>query len=180
GRMGFYSENFRIGVLRASNEHLRIRQAPARFRPGERWVYESNGRVMTYEILGIRDNLLHVQGGNELLTVEVTEHFLALREISSFSSSRQRKNSSFSISFSPGLPISPVVNGRGGRSESLFSISIDDKAALVTGKASSERGKGRVELMLMPVQPDWASGKKVSTAILDTGGGLILNTEIEP
>lgn len=178
GKMGFYSENFRIGVLRASSEHLRIHQVPARLEPGERWVYESTGRVMRYEIMDVRDNLLRVQSSNELLTVEMTERSLALREVSSLSSSRQRKNSSFSISFSPSLPISPSLNEVGWRSEALFRISIDDKPALITGKASSEQSHDRVKLVLMPGQPHWAAGNKVSTSILSTGGGLTLDTEI--
>jgi hypothetical protein len=178
GGRGYYSENFRIGVLRASSEQLRVHQVPSRLEKGEKWVYESTGRMMSYEIRDVRDGLLRVEGRNELLTVEATGRSLALREVSSRSSSRQRKDSSFSIAFSPGLPISPSMDGRDGRSESLFSIAIDDRASLVTGTATSQWGHDGVKLVLDPAQPGWAAGNKVSTSIRDTGGGLSLETEI--
>ncbi|MDC0709442.1 hypothetical protein POL68_13305 [Stigmatella sp. ncwal1] len=180
GKTGFYAENFRIGVLRASTGYLRIEQEPSRLEVGEQWVYESGGSTLRYVILGVRGNLLCIQGRNELLSVEVMENGLALRTVSSISSSKERKDSSYSIAFSPGLPISPSIDGMKRRSESHFSISIDEQSALVTGKAASEQGEGKVKLVLMPVEPHWASERTVSTSILDAEGGLMLDTDISP
>jgi hypothetical protein len=179
-KAGFYSENFRIGVLRASREQLRVCQAPSRLGPGQQWVYESGGRTRAYEIQRVQGDTLRVRGRNELITAEVGERSLALRQVSSLASSRERRDSDFTITFQPPLPISPAEGREAVRSESDFSISIDDKRALLTGRASSERSAGQVRLVLRPAQPLWATGRQVSTAIEDTGNGLHVDTEIAP
>jgi hypothetical protein len=178
GGRGYYSEDFRIGVLRASHERLRVRQAPERLEVGARWVYEAGGRQRAFEVSSVRDGVLQVEGARERIEAGLTEHGLALRKVSTFASSRQRRRSDFSVTFTPGLPFSPVAEGGGDRHEARFSISIDERAALITGTARSEREQGRVRLMLVPQQPGWAAGRNVSTLITHTGDELHLDTEL--
>jgi hypothetical protein len=178
GTQGFYAENFRIGVLRASRSHLRMVQVPARLAPGEQWVYESSGGPRRYEILGVQDNAFHVRGGNEWIDAEVQEKGVSLRRVSFLSSNQHHKDSIYSLAFSPALPISPSMDGQERSSESRFRISIDERASLVTGEAASEQGVGRVKLTLLPGQPGWALHRKASISIVDADGGLQLETDI--
>jgi hypothetical protein len=178
GGRGYYSEDFRIGVLRASHERLSVRQAPERLEVGARWVYEAGGRQRAFEVTSVRDDLLRVEGACECIEAGQTEHGLALRKVSTFASSRQRRRSDFSICFTPGLPFSPAREGGGDRHEARFSISIDERTALITGTARSEREQGRVRLMLAPEQPGWAAGRNVSTLVTRAGDELHIDTEL--
>ncbi len=176
GLRGFYSENFRIGVFSAGSERLQVRQAPGSPRLGERWVYESTTRTRSYEIVEARGDRIWVQGGNERLLAEWTEGGLALRSVSLLAASRERGESDFSLFFEPGLPISSTEDGRRVRSESDFSISIDENAALITGRARSERDGSVVDLLLSPARPGWA--RKVATAVRREGRTLLVRTEV--
>ncbi|HSP77407.1 MAG TPA: hypothetical protein VLQ93_02670 [Myxococcaceae bacterium] len=176
GLKGFYSENFRIGVFCAGSERLQVRQAPGSLRPGEKWVYASATRKGSYEIVDMRGSRVWIEGGNEKLLAEWTDEGLALRVVSLLASSRERSQSDFSLFFEPGLPISPTADGHRVRAESDFSISIDDNAALITGRATSERDGSIVELLLDPARPGWA--RKVATAVRPVGGALLVRTEV--
>lgn len=178
GGRGYYSEDFRIGVLRASHERLRVRQAPERLEVGARWVYEADGRQRAFEVSSVREDSVRVEGASESIEAGLTEHGLALRKVSTFASSRQRRRSDFSICFTPALPFSPAGHGGGDRHEARFSISIDERTALITGTARSEREQGQVRLTLVPEQPGWATGRNVSTLVTRAGEELHLDTEL--
>jgi hypothetical protein len=180
GLQGFHSENFRIGVFRAGSEQLRVRQAPGSLRPGEKWVYSSGAGTSCYEIVDTRGHILWVEGANERITAELTRGALVLRQVSILSSSRERSHSDFSLRFEPGLPISVTADGNQARSESDFSISIDDQTSLVTGRATSQRGGSGINLMLCPDRPRWATDKKVATVVRKVGETLLLGTEVVP
>jgi hypothetical protein len=175
---GFFSENFRIGVFRAGNERFQVRQAPGSLRAGEKWVYASGSRMRCYEIVGTRDGVAWLEGENERMIAERTEDGIALRRVTVLSSSRARSQSDFSLSFEPGLPISTTADGQWARAESDFSISIDDDTALITGRATSERDRGTVHLLLSPDRPGWATDMKVATAVRREGETLVVGTEV--
>jgi len=176
GMKGYYSEVFNIGVFRAGIEDLELIEAPSGLNIGEKWIYKSGGSKISYEIIDAdKDNLI-IRRDNETVTAQISNGSYKIRKVSILSPTK-KNNSEFAVEFEPPLQL-PSFENSIEKTESSFSISINDRKSLVTGIAKVTRDDGILGIHIVPVKPEWAAKRQVCTIVEASSGKLTINTNI--
>ncbi|MCX7922085.1 MAG: hypothetical protein N3B21_08760 [Clostridia bacterium] len=176
GMKGFYSENFRMGVIRNFVEKVNISSAPSTLAPGEKWIYLSGKQKTEYKIKDVKGNMLTIVGDNKMINAEVTDKNISIANLTVLSSSNTSSDS-LSLEFTPPLPISnpcldSLEKGVG------FSIYLSDSEPLVTGIVKVESASNILKFILTPVLPKWAAKRSVCTSIEAIDGAFVIKTGI--
>lgn len=178
---GYYSEQFKIGILRAGIEQAEFVKAPLCLMAGEKWVYKSCGKTMAYTIEEINDGRIYINSninGNYEKIIAIEENGnLKIEEISFFSKVCENKSSKLIIEFTPAIPVLKPDNGN-EENTAGFEISIDRHRALITGKIKYKRIASAIKLLFMPEHPQWARNRQVSIDIDIKGHTYTVETGI--
>lgn len=167
GMKGYYTEGFRIGGMTIGETDLKLVKKPERIEIGMEWIYKTNNDKWIYKIVEINDDQVIIQKvpeTSETISARIANDHLEIAEIKVTSPSG--REGAFIIKFDPCLPDMVGVT-EGQKLVSRFSISVDDRKALVTGKIELKKETDRIVLNLDPEQPDWA----VKRAMLITVSG---------
>lgn len=176
GMKGYYTEEFLIGVLLAGEKRLELVKAPPVLAEGEKWIYKAGGEEKEYIITEVLNNGIKIAGENEVITAEMVDGEMGIKEIAFLSPFDQKRT--FLLSFAPAL-----ILGKETGKEIEFSLAIDDarvraSAPLVTGVLQKEKTAGGMVLRLMPKEPQWAQARVVKTEIRVTGGEMLIRTTV--
>lgn len=181
GLKGYYSEGFRLGVLKAGRPRLQLVHHPAALLPGERWAYRMDGREWAYTIQHVGSEELTLEGAGERLLLARSGGCLGLKQILlGAGATGAGQGGTFRLDFEPLLPL-PSVVAEGQSIQVGFTISMDELPPLLRGRVTLSRGKGEVHMRLEPDAPEWATRRVVSTRITEPRSGqfdleaLILN-----
>ena len=178
GMKGYYSEIFSIGVIRAGLEELKLISTPQSIALCEKWIYETGGEVISYEIIKVENDVVTLKKQDETIVAKIHDENLELIKVSCQSYLTNRYIVEYSIDFSPALPIS-TAPGSSPINEVDFSISIGQHSSLVTGVARRQQSGDMIKLMLVPLNPDWCIKRPVSTTIIQKENLFSINTEIK-
>nr|AYM54196.1 hypothetical protein [Sorangium cellulosum] len=174
---GFYTRDFRIGVFRAGHLELELLSAPSRLEEGEYWVYKDHlDNLHLYEILAALGNELTIRKTTtspalteEILTAERVGRRIELRSVRA--TGRKGDDDAAPPPPPAGLTLDLSTPGR-------FSVSLDEHADLVTGTASHEQRAATQEWALQPVEPSWATNRRVTAAVTRHGDAYLIDGEI--
>ena len=161
---GYFTEGHTFGAVRAGTISYRLQATPARMAVGERWILESDGRLMTYRIaragpdgtLGIvRDD-----ASSELVEAVAIGDELRVRRISK--------------SAGAGLPggLDLAFDGAG-----RFTLAMEAET-IVSGSVEVERQGGTAVITLSPTQPGWAMARPIRVTCSRDGDRWTAATQI--
>lgn len=178
GLNGFFSEVFYAGIIRAGTSRLSLIKAPKAIRQGEKWIYKSGNDIISYEIKNIEKNNIIIKSKNEKVELEITEVGLAFKTLHIYSACRNYQNTEFSMLFSPPIVLKPASINTIQKSKSNFSIAVNNHNSLITGTVEIETDLKSIKLLLEPLQPGWATERKVSLNIDTSAESLLITTAI--
>lgn len=171
GMKGYYTEEFLIGVIFAGEKRWELVKAPPVFAEGEKWIYKAGGEEKEYIITGVQSNEIKIAGENEVITAEMVDGEIGIKEIAFLPPFDQER--SFSLSFTPAL----IFRKETGQ-EIEFSLAIDDGASLVSGALQKEKTADGIVLRLIPKEPGWARERMVKTEIKVGAGEIFVRTTV--
>jgi len=164
GMKGYYSEQFRIGVIAAQDVSYSSIELPHSLSPDNAWVYHSATGARRYTIKQVADKRIIVQSDQEELELLSLENGLALHEIKRFSTS-ENPSESMRVHFDPYLPY------QGGHWPRIvnFTMSISNAEETISGTVKlSEKG-----FSLIPQTPTWATSRVVRTESIADANRLL-------
>lgn len=91
GMKGYYTEEFLIGVIFAGEKELRLIKTPPVFAEGEKWVYKAGDEEKEYMIAGVQNNEIKIVGENEVITAEMVDGKIGIKEIAFLSPFSQER-----------------------------------------------------------------------------------------
>lgn len=173
---GFLSTDFAMGVMRSSDEKLKIRRIPEELTAGQSWIYENESGSRNYRILCSQDHYYTVFNGSEEIQMCHTAGGYQIQRIQLHANKNGSVPSTFSFEFSPALPLFPVKEP--GNKEIRFGISIDRHSNLISGRLQAEEEEGGIRYRLYAENPDWAVKRGVVTTVKLHGDVLEVTNEI--
>ena len=157
GLKGYYSENFKMGIIRAGEQDSEIIQYPNNYTVGEKWVYKTSNGLCEYTINKREHDLITITGLHETLTGIVIDDKLGISEISV---SSVYDDSSMCISFD-----TPLFNILDNDTETDFTIAIDEHTNLIRGTIIYRNKTDVQEYQLIPSAPAWAQSRKMNITV---------------
>lgn len=171
GMKGYYSENYKMGIIRAGELNSEIIQYPNGFTVGEKWVYKMSDEVREYTISKIDNDLVTITSVNEKITGILVGDKLGILNIGV---SAINNNSSMLISFEK-----PLFNNLNYDAETGFSISIDENKNLIMGSVKFQKKTSGQEYQLIPSVPAWAQCRKMDIVINENQKNINWKCKIE-
>jgi len=153
GMKGYYSENFKMGIIRAGDSKIEVIQSPQNFAVGEKWIYRNDSGIKEYVISSIENNNIVIMNADEVIMGVLINGSIGITGINAVS---KTNNGLMSIHFER-----PFFNNLYTNSETGFSIDLEDKKNLITGILKLRTGATYQEYRLIPQYPEWATDRKM-------------------
>lgn len=154
---GYFTEGHTFGAIRAGTIDYRLQTSPARMVVGGQWIFESDGRTITYRIESVgADGKLRIKSDDPTdQTIEA---------------------------FASGDGLLVVRIGHGGLALAFeepgrFTLAMDGKT-IVSGSVEVKRQHSASVITLAPTQPDWAVARQVHVTCSRDGDLLRATTTI--
>ncbi|HZK19112.1 MAG TPA: hypothetical protein VFC68_00150, partial [Treponemataceae bacterium] len=157
GLKGYYSENFKMGIIRTGERDTDIIESPSAYEVGNKWVYKTDDRLSEYTITKIETSNITITSLNEIISGVLINDTIGIITIGI---SAVGDTSSMLISFD-----TPLFNNLDCDSETGFSISIDENKNLITGTVKYKSKPEGQEYQLNPSEPTWALSRKMDMVI---------------
>ncbi len=154
---------FSLGILGREHRVAELIGAPSQLLPGESWIFAAGPVQTVYRIVQQDGSSLAVRQEGPLpqtIMARIEENRLDILRIEAHSGP-----------LDPGglvLEFIPPEPGAGALS-SFFSLSLDDRQDLITGRFRTILQPGRVVMRLEPERPFWALGRIVETTVARQG-----------
>jgi hypothetical protein len=157
GMKGYYSENFKMGIIRTGERDTDIIESPSAYEVGNKWVYKMNDTLTEYTITKIENKNITITSTNETITGVLVNDTIGIENIAI---SAVGETSSMRIFFD-----TPLFNNVDGDVQTRFSIGIDENTNLVTGTIKYTSQTEGQEYQLIPSEPTWAQIRKMDIVI---------------
>lgn len=153
GLKSYYSESFSMGVIRKSDDAISIKSTPKKYEIGEKWIYEINGVLFSYEIVAKNKDDLTIRSSYCIIDAEIENESLVIEDIQYLF----QENNTLVVSFTPALQICGISGV-----DSSFSIAICKHGELVKGTVKTITNGNECLLQVIPQTPDWANKRLIS------------------
>lgn len=168
GLNGFFTEDFRMGVIRAGTQRFEVLQEPSHIEPGSVWCHEfPDARRVRWEVtrkVGATHVIIETndEGFHQRVSARVHGWSLAISRIEHFGSGSDQPD--FILRFEPG---------------GHFAMDIRTHQDLVTGITSVVAdGDPRLRVALSPESPSWAAKRRVTVTADRDGNDVAISTVV--
>jgi hypothetical protein len=158
GLKGYYSEKFKLAVIRTGEQTIEIIQSPSAIEPGEKWVYKNGNDLTEYVIGSIDDTTFTITSGPTVIHCIAISNQIGILSITTFPSNCD--DGTMVIQFESPVFSSPSIQG-----ETAFRINTDNHEDLVTGKFIYGNTQQTQVFVLIPDNPKWARKRNLQTTI---------------
>lgn len=153
GMKGYYSENFKMGILRAGESKMEVMQFPKSCIVGEKWIYRNDSGVKEYVISSIDKNTITISNVDEIIMGVLLNGSIGITSINAVGN---KNNGMMSIRFDK-----PLYNNQPLNTEINFCIDLEEKKNLITGILNFRTDATSQEYRLIPQYPEWAIERKM-------------------
>jgi len=161
---GYFTEGHIFGAVRAGTIACRLLVIPARIAVGERWILDSDGRLITYRIesAGLDGKLFIVRDDASGESIEAFETGERLRIVRIKKRAETEAPDGLELAFDePGC----------------FRLAMDGET-IVSGSVEIEQQAGIAIVILSPTQPEWATARPIRVTCTHNGDMWTAVTQI--
>ena len=157
GMKGYYSELFKMAVIRTGEKKLDITQYPSKIALGEKWVYSNGTNETEYVISRLENGYIEISSKMILVRGIVKNNSIGILSVSTYPSNNE---GSMLIQFEK-----PIFSNLSMVVETNFRINIDSHEDLITGKLIYDNNQSTQRFRLMPNEPSWARKRNIQIEV---------------
>ncbi|AEJ19933.1 hypothetical protein [Gracilinema caldarium] len=157
GMKGYYSELFKMAVIRTGEKKLDITQYPSKIALGEKWVYSNGTNETEYVISRLENGYIEISSKMFLVRGIVKNNSIGILSVSTYPSNNE---GSMLIQFEK-----PIFSNLSMVVETNFRINIDSHEDLITGKLIYDNNQLTQRFRLMPNEPSWARKRNIQIEV---------------
>jgi hypothetical protein len=169
GLNGAYTEDFRMGIIRAGTRDMNLLEAPSSIKVGAVWAYQTRSRAdLSYQVTERLDDdqfrvVMLDAVRREEMVIRPADGGLALLCVRCFAEGKSQD--AFSLNF---LQIK------------AFELGIGEQTRLLSGiVVCKERDTGGVDLELSPAEPSWAQQRSPKLSLRQHGRSIEISTSLQ-
>jgi hypothetical protein len=169
GLNGAYTEDFRMGIIRAGTRDMTLLEAPSSIKVGAVWAYQRGSRAdLIYQVTDRLDDdqfrvVMLDAGSREEMVIRPAGEAMALLSVHRFAEGKSK--GAFSLNFL--------------RSKA-FELGIGEQTRLLSGKvACQEMDAGCVDLELSLAEPSWAQQRSPKLSLRKHGRTIEISTSLQ-